>query len=57
MLRNGEFQNLYSSPSILRMLKSRTMGWAEAVARIVGMRNTYIDGKSTRKETTRKTKT
>jgi hypothetical protein len=27
-LHNGELHNLYSSPSIIRMIKSRRMGWA-----------------------------
>jgi hypothetical protein len=31
-LRNGELQNLYSSPSIIRMIKSRRMRWDRHVA-------------------------
>jgi hypothetical protein len=38
-LRNGELQNLYSSPSIIRMLKSRRMRWAGHVSRMWEKRN------------------
>jgi hypothetical protein len=31
-LHNEELRNLYSSPSIIRMIKSRRMRWAEHVA-------------------------
>jgi hypothetical protein len=31
---NKELPNLYSSPSIIRMIKSRRMRWARHVARI-----------------------
>jgi hypothetical protein len=49
---------LYSSPSIIRIIKSRRMRWAEHVARIGEKRNAYsFGGKARRKETTRKTKT
>jgi hypothetical protein len=36
---HNEFHNLYSSPSIIRMIKSRRMRWAGHVARIerIGM--------------------
>jgi hypothetical protein len=34
-LHNEELHNLYSSPSIIRMIKSRRMDWAGHVARIV----------------------
>jgi hypothetical protein len=48
---------LYSSPSIIRMIKSRRMRWARYVAR-KGKKNAYdIGWKARRKETTRKTKT
>jgi hypothetical protein len=40
-LHNEELHNLYSSPSIIRMIKSRRMRWAEHVARIWEMRNAY----------------
>jgi hypothetical protein len=33
-LHNEEFRNLYSSPSIIRMMKLRRMRWAGHVARI-----------------------
>jgi hypothetical protein len=33
-LHNEELHNLYSSPNIIRMIKSRRMRWAEHVARI-----------------------
>jgi hypothetical protein len=33
-LHNEELHNLYSSPSIIRMIKSRSMRWAGYVARI-----------------------
>jgi hypothetical protein len=33
-LHNEELHNLYSSPSIIRMIKSRMMGWAGHVARM-----------------------
>jgi len=33
-LHNGELNDLYCSPSILRVLKSRRMRWAEHVARM-----------------------
>jgi hypothetical protein len=31
-LHNGELHNLYSSPSIIRMIKSRRMRWARNAA-------------------------
>jgi hypothetical protein len=46
-LHTEELHNLYSSPNIIRMIKSRRMRWAGHVARMG----------ETRKETTRKTKT
>jgi hypothetical protein len=33
-LRNEELHNLYSSPSIIRMIKSRRMKWSSHVARV-----------------------
>jgi glucose dehydrogenase len=33
LVHNEELRNLYSSPSIIRMIKSRTMRWAEHVTR------------------------
>jgi hypothetical protein len=55
-LHNEELHNVYSSPSIIRMIMSRRMRWAVHVARMGEKRNTYI-GKSRRKDTTEKTKT
>jgi hypothetical protein len=37
---NEELHNLYSSPSIIRIIKSRMMRWAEHVARMGEKRNT-----------------
>jgi hypothetical protein len=38
-LHNEELHNLYSSPSIIRIIKSRRMRWAGHVARMVENRN------------------
>jgi hypothetical protein len=40
-LHNEERHNLYSSPNIIRMIKSRTMRWAGHVARMWAKRNAY----------------
>jgi hypothetical protein len=40
-LHNEELHNLYSSPSIIRMMKSRRMKWAGHVARMGEKRNAY----------------
>jgi hypothetical protein len=40
-MNNEELHNLYSSPSIIKMIKSRSMRRAEHVARI-GRSGTYI---------------
>jgi hypothetical protein len=40
-LHNEELHNLYSSPSLIRMIKSRKMRWAGHVARMRAKRNTY----------------
>jgi hypothetical protein len=40
-LHNGELHNLYSSTSIIRMIKSRRMRWAGHVARIGAKWNAY----------------
>jgi hypothetical protein len=47
-LHNEELLNLYSSPSIIRMIKSRRMRWAGYVARMGEKRNAYrtLVGKS-----------
>jgi hypothetical protein len=55
-LHNEELRDLYSSPSIIRIIKSRRMTWEGHVARMGEKRNGYrlLVRKS---ETTRKTKT
>jgi hypothetical protein len=40
-LHNEELHNLYSSPNIIRMIKSRRMRWAGYVARMGKKRNAY----------------
>jgi hypothetical protein len=40
-LHNEELHSLYSSPSIIRMIKSRRMRWAGHVARMGEKRNAY----------------
>jgi hypothetical protein len=40
-LHNEELHNLYSFPSIIRMIKSRRMRWAGHVARMGEKRNAY----------------
>jgi hypothetical protein len=40
-LHNEELHNLYSSPSIIRIIKLRRMRWAGHVARIVAKRNVH----------------
>jgi hypothetical protein len=40
-LHSGELHNLYSSPDIIRQMKSRIMRWAEHVARMGEGRNVY----------------
>jgi hypothetical protein len=57
-LHYEEHHNLYSSPSIIRMITSRRMRWAGHVARM-GVKEFIlgIGGKARRKETARKTKT
>jgi hypothetical protein len=40
-LHNEELQNLYSSPSIIRIIKSRRMWWVGHVARMGEKRNVY----------------
>jgi hypothetical protein len=41
-LHSEELRDLYSSPSIIRIIKSRKMRWAGHVARIGEKRNSYI---------------
>jgi hypothetical protein len=40
-LHNKELHNLYSSPSIIRMINSRRIRWTGHVARIGDKRNAY----------------
>jgi hypothetical protein len=40
-LHNEEFRDLYSSPSIIRMIKSRRMRWEGHVARMGEKRNAF----------------
>jgi hypothetical protein len=40
-MHNEELHNLYSSPSIIRMIKSRRMRWTGHVARMGEKRNAY----------------
>jgi hypothetical protein len=40
-LHNEELHNLYSSPSIIRMIKSRRMRWSGHVAEMGEKRNAY----------------
>jgi hypothetical protein len=40
-LHNEELRDLYSSPSIIRIIKSRRMRWAGTVARMGEKRNAY----------------
>jgi hypothetical protein len=40
-LHNEELRNLYSSPSIIRIIKSKRMRWAGHVARMGKKRNAY----------------
>jgi hypothetical protein len=50
-MHNEELHNLYSSPNIIRMIKSRRMRWAGHVARMWEKRNAYriLVGKPKRK--------
>jgi hypothetical protein len=41
ILHNEELHNLYSSSSIIRMIKSRRMRWVGHVARMWSKRNAY----------------
>jgi hypothetical protein len=56
-LHNEELHNLYSSPDIIRQVKSRGMRWAGHVARMIEEKSVQGFGeKARRKETTWKTK-
>jgi hypothetical protein len=52
-LHNEELRDFYSSPSIIRIIKSRRMWWAGLVARVGEKRNAYrlFVGKPEAKET------
>jgi hypothetical protein len=54
-----KLHNLYSSPNIITIIKSRRMRWVGHVARMGEKRNVYkvIGRKARGKETTRKTET
>jgi hypothetical protein len=41
ILHNEELHNVYSSPSIIRMIKSRRMRWAGNAVRMMENRNEY----------------
>jgi hypothetical protein len=59
-LHNEELHYLYSSPSVIRVVKSRRMSWAGHVARMREKMNVYrlfVGGKVRGKEATTKTKT
>jgi hypothetical protein len=51
-LHNEELHNLYSSPNIIRQIKSRSLRWAGHVARMGEECVQDFDGKARRKETT-----
>jgi hypothetical protein len=55
-LHNEEFHNLYSSPNIIKQIKSMRMRWAGHMARMGEECVQGFDGKARRKETTWKTK-
>jgi hypothetical protein len=55
-LHNEELHSLYSSPNIIRQIKSRRMRWAGHVVRMGEECVLSFDGKVRRKETTWKTK-
>jgi hypothetical protein len=40
-LRNEELHDLYSSPCIIRIIKSRRMRWVGHVARMLEKKNAY----------------
>jgi hypothetical protein len=56
-LHNEELHDLYSSPSVITIMKSRRMRWAKHVARMKEKRNSYmllVGTPEGRKEATRK---
>jgi hypothetical protein len=58
-LHNEELHNLYSPPSVIRMIRSRRMRWVYHGAQKGrrGMHIGYFGGKVRKKETARKTLT
>jgi hypothetical protein len=58
-LDNEELHNLYSSPSIIRIKRSRRMRWAGHMAQMGEKRNVvrFIGRKARGKDTARKTET
>jgi hypothetical protein len=56
-LHNDGLHSLYSSPNIIRVIKSRRMRWAGHVARMEDGRGVYrvLVGEARRQETTGKT--
>ncbi|KDR23247.1 hypothetical protein L798_07149 [Zootermopsis nevadensis] len=44
-LRNDELKNLFSSPNIVRVIKSRRMRWAGHVALMDGARGVHLRGR------------
>jgi hypothetical protein len=57
-LHSEELQDLYSLPSIFRIIKSRRMGWVGHIVRMGVEEGVYVIGRRAReKETTRRTKT
>jgi hypothetical protein len=55
-LHNEEVHIFYSSPNVIRQIKSRKIRWVGHVARMGEERVWGFDGKARRKETTWKTK-
>jgi hypothetical protein len=55
-LHNEELHILYSSPNIIRQIKSRRARWARHVSRMGEKSVQGLGGKGRRRETTRKTK-
>jgi len=56
-MHNEELYNLYCSPNIVRVIKTRRMRWAGHVARMGEMRVAYrvLVGRPERKKNTRET--
>jgi hypothetical protein len=57
-MHNEELRDLYSSPSIIRIIKSRRMRWAGHLARMGEKRNAYrlLVGKPEGKRSLRRSK-